>query len=141
MKKMAWIGLLVWVSGVWGDSLGDFLEHMQHIKTMQAHFTQAVSAHGRLVSTSSGEMALAKPNQFLWKTNKPMPQRVVADGQRLWVYDVDLEQVTVRKLELEPNSSMNILLNTNAAELVKTFYITSVGPSQFELRAKSAQAD
>ena len=44
-------------------------------------------------------MALERPGRFRWQTKEPMEQLVVADGQKMWVYDVDLEQVTVKKQE------------------------------------------
>lgn len=74
------------------------LEHiLTNLKTMQANFKQRVSSKRRLLSSSRGTMALSRPGKFRWETTAPMPQIIIADGQKLWIYDVDLEQVTIKK--------------------------------------------
>lgn len=65
--------------------------------TMEATFKQVVQTNKRVISRSSGTMAMKRPGKFRWKTIQPMEQLVIADGKKLWVYDVELEQVTVKK--------------------------------------------
>ena len=67
--------------------------------SLTANFKQIVKSKDREISNSSGTMALERPGRFRWQTRQPMEQLVVADGKKLWVYDVDLEQVTVKKQE------------------------------------------
>ena len=77
---------------------GDLLQtKLNDIRTMTATFKQTVKAKHRVVSRSSGTMALQRPGRFRWQTVQPMTQLMVADGQQIWVYDKDLEQVTVKK--------------------------------------------
>ena len=73
----------------------------QHLKTMRsgtASFTQTVSNANKpgAVKTSSGQFAFNRPQQFRFDYTKPFAQTIVADGQTLWLHDVDLNQVTAR---------------------------------------------
>jgi outer membrane lipoprotein carrier protein len=68
-------------------------------KTAEADFTQTVADKtGRVSQEASGKMAFARPGKFRWDYNAPYEQVIVGDGVKLWLYDVDLEQVTVKSL-------------------------------------------
>lgn len=80
-------------------SLEKFVET---VKTGQATFTQVVTSPARegqvpRVKTSSGRFEFSRPNRFRFDYVKPFVQTIVADGQTLWLHDVDLNQVTARK--------------------------------------------
>jgi len=65
----------------------------------QANFTQTVtSPDGARKKTSSGSFEFARPNRFRFAYTKPFEQLIVADGQKVWIYDRDLNQVSSRKL-------------------------------------------
>lgn len=75
-------------------SLKAFLEGMQ---SLTADFTQSQSdERGEQISSSSGRMQLARPGRFRWNYESPYPQLIVCDGSKIWLYDPDLAQVTVR---------------------------------------------
>jgi len=72
------------------------------VKTGRAEFTQVVTAPAKdaqppRVKTSSGTFEFSRPNRFKFIYKKPFEQSIVADGQTLWLYDVDLNQVTARQ--------------------------------------------
>lgn len=68
-------------------------------RTAEADFTQTVTdKSGRVTQKASGTMAFQRPGKFRWDYRAPYEQIIVGDGSKLWLYDVDLEQVTVRKL-------------------------------------------
>lgn len=68
------------------------------VKELSATFEQKVfTADGRLKETSSGTLKLQRPGRFAWIYEQPYEQRIIADGELLWSYDVDLEQVSVRE--------------------------------------------
>lgn len=72
------------------------------VKTGQADFTQVVTSPARegqapKVKTSSGQFEFSRPSRFRFDYAKPFVQTIVADGQTLWLHDVDLNQVTARK--------------------------------------------
>ena len=78
------------------DRLKAFIEGA---RTAEADFTQTVSdKSGRVTQKASGTMAFQRPGKFRWDYRAPYEQVIVGDGTRLWLYDVDLEQVTVRRL-------------------------------------------
>jgi len=76
------------------EQLRSFVRDTQ---TMRATFTQVVSdASGRRVAQASGEFEISRPGRFRWAVDKPYKQLLVGDGQRVWIYDEDLNQVVVR---------------------------------------------
>lgn len=97
------------------------------LKTLQGKFEQqAFDADGNLRERSVGQVALATPRQFRWDYESPFPQTIVADGTRLWVYDPDLEQVTVRPQAHEEQSSPLAAL-IDPGELERQFVVTDEG--------------
>lgn len=90
------------------DQLKTFLEST---KSAQGVFAQSVSAKsGRKPQQSAGSFALQRPGKFRWVYEKPYRQLLVSDGEKLWSYDPDLNQVTVRKLGKALGSSPAALL-------------------------------
>jgi outer membrane lipoprotein carrier protein len=76
------------------------------LKGLDGRFSQQVfDANGKLKESSSGRVALSAPRLFRWEYVKPYPQLIVADGKKVWVYDPDLEQVTVRPQGVEEQNS------------------------------------
>jgi len=68
-------------------------------RSARGEFTQKVlRTDGSVAESMSGDFAFARPGRFRWEVRKPFEQLLVADGQRLWFYDKDLNQVTVRQL-------------------------------------------
>ena len=67
--------------------------------TARAQFTQTVAdKNGRVLQRADGEFLLERPGRFRWSVARPYKQLLVGDGQRVWVYDEDLNQVIVRKV-------------------------------------------
>jgi len=78
-------------------SLESFLDET---RTLRAEFQQELwSAEGRLIETAAGTLWLKRPNRFFWNYREPFEQVVVADGESLWIYDVELGQATVSPLD------------------------------------------
>lgn len=82
------------------------------LTSLQADFQQIVrDAQGRILQQSSGKVVLQKPGHFRWDYVKPFHQLVLADGDRLWVYDPDLRQVTVNSLNNSTGFNPAMLLS------------------------------
>jgi outer membrane lipoprotein carrier protein len=78
------------------DALRDF---GRDVKSGKANFTQTVtSPDGKRKKVSSGSFEFQRPNQFRFTYAKPFEQVIVADGQKVWIYDADLNQASSRKL-------------------------------------------
>jgi outer membrane lipoprotein carrier protein len=78
----------------------------------QANFTQEVrDQNGKRVQSASGVMQFQRPGKFRWTYQKPYEQLIVGDGAKFWMYDTDLNQVTVKKLDAALGSSPAALLS------------------------------
>jgi outer membrane lipoprotein carrier protein len=99
MKRLA--GLLVLAAGVaHADAVDALREFARDAKTGRAAFAQVVtSPDGAKKKTSSGSFEFARPNRFRFAYTKPYEQVIVGDGERIWLHDVDLQQVTVRPMD------------------------------------------
>lgn len=70
---------------------------LQTVVTFKSQFEQTVlSPQGEIIEQAKGQFILERPGKFRWDYLAPYPQEIVADGERIWFYDVDLEQVTVK---------------------------------------------
>lgn len=77
-----------------------FLAFTANTKAAQARFEQqVVDAGGRVVEKATGAFTFSRPNRFRWVYDKPSATVIVADGERLWVFDPDLRQATVRPMD------------------------------------------
>ena len=82
------------------------------VTSLTASFTQRLyGADQRLLETESGTLSLERPNRFRWSYQQPTELVVVADGEKLWMYDVELAQVTVAPLDETVGSSPAMLLS------------------------------
>ena len=86
----------------WANGLESLETFVKTVSSGRADFTQVVTAPTRegqtaRSKTSSGTFEFSRPNRFKFLYQKPFEQSIVADGQTLWLYDADLNQVTARK--------------------------------------------
>lgn len=83
------------------------------LKGLDGQFTQQVyDASGKRKETSSGRVSISVPRLFRWEYTKPYPQLIVADGRKVWVYDPDLQQASVREQGIEEqNSPLSALID------------------------------
>jgi outer membrane lipoprotein carrier protein len=97
-------------------------------RTFKAGFTQTIQSAkaGRKPQVTSGSVLLSRPGKFRWQIEKPYPQLMVGDGQKVWLYDPDLNQVTVRKIgEALDGTPAALLAGDNAIE--KRFTLSDGG--------------
>jgi outer membrane lipoprotein carrier protein len=95
--------------------------------TAKGRFAQTVmDKNQKTIQQSSGTMEFARPGRFRWEYNKPYEQTIVGDGSRLWVYDKDLNQVTVRKLDRALGASPAALL-AGSNEIEKIYNLKAAG--------------
>jgi chaperone LolA len=96
-------------------------------RSAEADFTQTVTdKSGRVTQEASGKMAFARPGKFRWDYRAPYEQVIVGDGDKLWLYDVDLEQVTVKPLgEVVAGTPAALLAGDDAIE--KYFTLKNAG--------------
>jgi len=103
------------------DKLKNFIASTQ---SGQADFTQVMlDKKGKKLQSASGTMQFVRPGKFRWVYQKPYEQIIVGDGAKFWLYDVDLNQVTVKKLDATLGSSPAALLSGNN-EIERAFTLT-----------------
>jgi len=123
--------------------LDKFLTQTQ---TMSAVFSQTLMASdGKVLQESAGHFYLQRPGKFRWNYDSPYEQQIVCDGEHIWVYDVDLEQVTVRKAEEKGGNKTPMALIENKATLEQAFEIHERGQAEglqrVELLSRSDDSD
>jgi chaperone LolA len=92
----------------------------------QANFTQELlDKNGKRLQFVSGKMQFERPGKFRWEYQKPYEQVIVGDGKKFWLYDVDLNQVTVKKLDAALGSSPAALLS-GSNEIEHGFNLTDI---------------
>lgn len=95
--------------------------------TAKGRFEQVVmDKNQKRLQQSSGTMEFSRPGRFRWEYNKPYEQTIVGDGSRLWIYDKDLNQVTVRKLDRALGASPAALL-AGSNEIEKSYALKAAG--------------
>lgn len=100
---------------------------VRNTQSAKADFSQKVlDKGGRVTQQARGTMAFSRPGKFRWTYDKPYRQVIVGDGSRLWVYDEDLEQVTVKKLGRALGDSPAALLAGNN-DLERLFNLRDLG--------------
>lgn len=118
---------------VWADGLDSLERFVTGVSSGRAVFTQVVTAPGRdgqagKSRTSTGTFAFQRPNRFRFVYGKPFEQSIVADGQTLWMHDVDLNQVTARKQAL--------VLGSTPAALIAAAPDLSVVQAEYDLQGQ-----
>ena len=104
-----------------------FREYLRSTQTAQADFEQQVFDRDRkLVQRSRGSFTLQRPGRFRWSYAQPYAQLIVGDGRRVWIYDEDLNQVTVRAMAKALGSTPAALL-AGAADVERAFELSDAG--------------
>jgi len=109
------------------DALNKLNEFVAATHSAQSNFTQTVlDKSGKRLQLASGTMQFVRPGKFRWVYQKPYEQIIVGDGVKFWMYDVDLNQVTVKKLDAVLGSSPAALLSGNN-QLDRDFSLQDAG--------------
>ena len=100
---------------------------IEQTRSARAIFTQTVAdSSGQISQQASGTVQFQRPGRFRWTYSKPYEQLIVGDGEKLWLYDKDLNQVTQRKLDKALGSSPAALL-AGADDIEKYFSLNALG--------------
>ncbi len=121
------IVLIAFAGNVVAGGIDRLREFVDGAKTLRAHFSQTVRDRaGKVSNESSGTMQFSRPGKFRWEYSKPYPQLIVGDGAKLWIWDSDLQQVTVKKLTDSLGSSPAALL-AGSNEIERSFTLIDGG--------------
>jgi len=114
-------------SAAYASSLDRFSQFLSATQSAKGEFEQKVlDKGGRIVQQSRGTLAFQRPGKFRWTYVKPYAQLIVGDGTRVWIYDEDLQQVTVKRVDQALTSTPAALLAGNN-EAMRAFRISDHG--------------
>lgn len=116
------------------------------VNSLQGSFSQQVlSKKGKVIQTSTGQLYLNRPGKFRWVYKTPDPQTIVADGRNIWIYDEDLEQVTIKPMTQAISSAPIAILTRKQAPdaqfVVKQMKTKSGGLDWFQLIPRKKSKD
>ena len=115
-------------------------KRLNSLSSMKATFSQVVKDGGRVIQNNRGVLYLQRPGKFRWVTSLPTKQVIISNGKNLWIYDEDLEQVTVKQLDHELQGTPALFLSGYDQKLTDDYVITykkSNNKDMFRLTAKS----
>ncbi|HHJ34787.1 MAG TPA: outer membrane lipoprotein chaperone LolA [Gammaproteobacteria bacterium] len=124
---------------------GYLKKFLQKTQTLKARFQQTLRTHdGEVLQQTEGTFYLSRPGKFRWDYRTPYEQIIVSDGERIWIYDVDLQQVTVQRQDVSLPASPMALLE-DSSKLYANFNVTPLdereGVYRLKLESKTSDTD
>ena len=133
MKRVILIAILTLLANtVFADDaakrLNQALRNMDNVTT---DFKQTLLDEDKnVVQNSRGTLALQRPGKFAWVYIDPYEQRIIADGSELWIYDVELDQVTVKPMD-QGLSNAPIMILMKQSDITEQFDVHEVGQRKY----------
>ncbi|KXF33057.1 outer membrane lipoprotein carrier protein LolA [Pseudomonas aeruginosa] len=94
-------------------------------QTLTARFSQlTLDGSGARLQETAGQLSLKRPGLFRWHTDAPNEQLLISNGEKVWLYDPDLEQVTIQKLDQRLTQTPALLLSGDISKISESFAIT-----------------
>ncbi|HET9843747.1 MAG TPA: outer membrane lipoprotein chaperone LolA, partial [Gammaproteobacteria bacterium] len=108
----------------------DLMKRLEEIQSYQAQFKQVIKDDkGKQISTTEGDLQVARPGRFRWKSQTPDQVLVVADGKFIWTYDIELEQVVKNNQNTSLGQSPAALLAGEVVNLEKDYAVELAQPA------------
>jgi outer membrane lipoprotein carrier protein len=121
------LALALAAGGSGASSIERFQTYVRTTQSARADFEQQVfDRSGKRVQQSSGQFVFLRPGKFRWTYAKPFPQLIVGDGERVWIHDRDLDQVTVHRMARAIGSTPAALL-AGASDIENAFDLKDAG--------------
>lgn len=140
------ISLLVASLNVQADAAHKLQEKLQNINTYKAAFTQEIrDEFNTVLDRSSGSFELQRPKQFRWVVSDPYEQEIVADGESLWQFDRDIEQINVSGLDESLETTPAAILTKEQVDIVDNYNVAEIATETedsllFQLSSKADDA-
>lgn len=122
------------------DATSSLAKKLSLLDTFSGEFQQTlVDDKGELLQSSSGDFFLQRPGFFRWDTKEPFPQLLVSDLHSIWMYDPDLEQVTVREYNDKVSATPALLLSGDVSKIEQHYTVTQQTDHRYTLTPKESQ--
>ncbi|AQU81742.1 MULTISPECIES: outer membrane lipoprotein chaperone LolA [unclassified Halomonas] len=117
------LGLTLSAPNVWANEAAERLtERLDPLQSYHATFEQKIlGGSGERLQSARGEMWLSRPGMLRWEVEAPYSQVVVSDGSDVYLYDPDLEQVTIQAMDNRVSHTPALLLSGSAADLTSSY--------------------
>lgn len=148
--RRAWAVLAITVSFAYcasanDDAGADIIAYLNGLDSFVADFTQTrLDEDGELLDTARGRCHIKRPGRFRWVYREPYPQLIVSDGELLWIYDQDLEQITRTAVDEAGHGSPAALLGRET-DIARHYRVTPLetrdGQDWFRLESREAASD
>ena len=126
---LAAMSMLSLVQSAHAGAVEDFRAFTTQTRAARGDFTQIVSdRNGKMLREASGTFSLSRPGKFRWSYVKPYTQLLVGDGQKVWIYDTDLNQVTIRPMDQTLSATPAALLS-GSQDFDKVFALQELAPA------------
>ena len=103
----------------------------ERMHTVQADFHQIVLDNkANILQESHGKMEIQRPGLFRWEITSPSKQLLIADGKKIWFYDVELQQVSIQRQSLAYINGPAALLSGSSATVIKNFKVSQIAGKQ-----------
>ncbi|WP_250460777.1 outer membrane lipoprotein chaperone LolA [Microbulbifer litoralis] len=140
LLRTALLALGVLAGTTWADATDELSKLLQPLESLSGDFQQTLTdERGEVLQKSSGNFSVQRPGKLRWKTGEPFPQLLVTDNRQLWLYDPDLEQVTIRPVDDRMKETPALLLGGKVEEIRSSFNVSSE-KGAFHLTPKRAKA-
>lgn len=144
MKKWYLLVVLALSPAAWAGATEDLVSRLAGVRSMSCDFEQLVlDRGGSRLQEAKGEMQVSRPRQFRWHADSPYEQLVVSNGDVVWIYDVDLDQVIERALGDQVGNTPALLFSGNPEEVANEFTIEEAdrhrGRVTYRLRPKGEE--
>ncbi|GAA5523586.1 outer-membrane lipoprotein carrier protein [Microbulbifer aestuariivivens] len=127
-------------TGVLADATDDLSGLLQPLGSISGAFQQSLTdERGEVLQNSSGTFSVQRPGKLRWETGEPFPQLLVTNNRELWLYDPDLEQVTIRPVDDRLKETPALLLGGKVEEIRSSFEVSSKNGS-YHLKPRRADA-
>lgn len=114
-------------NSIHASGLDDLQRFYNEIKSYSASFEQkVVDENMKLLEASSGEFSIERPGKFRWHYTNPSEQLIIGDGKQVWIYDVELEQITHRQSDAAVSQTPAMLLS-GEGDLGENFILEDAG--------------
>lgn len=143
LLMFCWCTPLVWaeeanIAEQQRSSASELVARLTPLHALTGNFEQRqIDSEGELLSQSQGSFKMQRPGLLHWETIEPFPQLLVTDGARIWMYDPDLEQVTVSEVTAQLSNTPAVIFSGDLQQLQEQYTVTSPKEHQYRLRPLS----
>lgn len=114
-------------AGVNDDALLELHRLLSQTRSLQGDFTQVTTdQEDQIVEENTGTFAIQRPGYLRWHIEQPFEQLLVSDGETLWVYDPDLEQVTINSVDEQMQQNSALLLSSDLEKIQANYRVDEV---------------